>query len=118
MDLATPEEIMDTICLLLANCQLPDIRSQALFPFPQARTSPSCIAVFPSRSLPYLKIFPECFFFMDLASLVAVSVVTVACSMLSLLLVNDNRGVGNRGLYYFQNSEFSMKPDLRGLSFS
>ena len=95
MDLATPEEIVDTICLLLANCQLPDIRSQALFPFPQARTSPPCIAVFPSRSLPYLKIFPECFFFMDLASLVAVSVVTVACSMLSLLLVNDKRGISN-----------------------
>ena len=32
---------------------------------------------------------------MDLASLVAVSVVTVACSMLSLLLVNDKRGICN-----------------------
>ena len=29
---------------------------------------------------------------MDLASLVVVSVVTVACSMLSLLLVNENMG--------------------------
>ena len=45
------------------------------------------------RSLPYLKIFPECFFLMDLASLMAVSVVTVACSMLSLLLVNDKHGI-------------------------
>ena len=32
---------------------------------------------------------------MDLASLVAVSVVTVACSMLSLLLVNNKHGVRN-----------------------
>ena len=45
--------------------------------------------------LVYLKIFPECFFLMDLASLVAVSVVTVACSMLSLLLVNNKHGVCN-----------------------
>ena len=32
---------------------------------------------------------------MDFASLVAVSVVTAACSMLSLLLVNDKRGISN-----------------------